>query len=382
MKYIEDYEINNKKVILRLDLNVPIKNNEILDQTKIIASIPTIEYLLKRNCHIMILSHLGKIEKEEDKDKNSLKRVSEVLSELLNKEVKFIENPCDERLKNILDDEILVMIENTRYMDYPNKLESKCDMKLAQFWAQAGDVFVNDAFATSHRKHASNFGISKLLPSVYGLLFKKELDGLNPIINDVKKPFSVIMGGKKVDDKINLIKKMLEKCDNLIVGGGIANTFLKAFGYNIGKSIYSESELENVKKIIKENKNKIIIPNDVYVLSNDEVILKKVEEVNDNDIIYDIGLSSLNKISEILEKSNTVFLNGTVGLYEDERFQVGTFQLFSIIEKIDAIKIAGGGDAISSINKFGYASAFDYLSTGGGATLEYISKEKIECFEE
>ncbi len=382
MKYIEDIDISNKRVILRLDLNVPIKNGEIMDQTKIKASIPTIKYLLERNCNVMILSHLGKIKKEEDKTNNSLIKVSALLSELLNINVKFVSNPVDPELVDILNYEKLVIVENTRYMDYPNKLESNCDMSLAEFWSKAGDIFVNDAFATSHRKHASNYGISKYIPSVYGLLFKKEIDGLSPIIYNVEKPFSVIMGGAKVDDKISLIKKMLEKCDNLIVGGGIANTFLKASGYNIGKSIYSELELENVCKIIKENSNKIIMPVDVVVLNNEKVYTKQINDIVEDDIIYDIGPLSLEQINVILKKSKTIFLNGTVGLYEDERFANGTKKLFSIIDSVDAISIAGGGDAISSINKFNASKYYSYLSTGGGATLEYITKEKIECFEE
>lgn len=383
MKYIEDINIENKKVILRLDLNVTIKDGKILDDTKIISSIPTINYLLNKNCKILILSHLGKIKTEEDKIKNTLHPVCKLLSEHLKRNIIFISNQEDPDIPNILNDNEIVMLENTRYLDIPLKRESKCDMALAKFWASAGEIFINDAFATSHRKHASNYGISKYLPSAYGLLFKKELDGLSVITKENPlKPFTVIMGGAKVDDKVLLIKAMLKKCDYLIVGGGIANTLLKAKSFNIGKSIYSEAELETVKEIINSNYTKIIYPKDVVVLNNENTEIKNIDDVQDEDIIYDIGPTTIEYYKDYLLKSKTIFMNGTVGLYEDERFSNGTKSVLNILEKCEGKKIAGGGDALSSINKFGKSEAFDFMSTGGGATLEYISTNKIECFED
>lgn len=382
MKYIKNVNIMNQKVILRLDLNVPIQDNVILDKTKIEASIPTIKYLLERNCCIMILSHLGKIKSEEDKKKNSLRLVAVELEKKLNQKICFIDNPIDESIPNILNSERIVLVENTRYMDYPEKKESGCNLKLSQFWASAGELFINDAFGTSHRKHASNYGITRFLPSVYGLLIEKEIQGLKPIIEEVKTPFSVIMGGAKVDDKISLIKAMLNKCDYLLVGGGIANTFLKAKGYNIGQSIYSEKELDNVISLIDIYLEKIVVPLDVAVLNGNGKYIREIEEINDDDIIYDIGPKTINIYKEQLEKSKTVFLNGTVGLYEHEEFAEGTKKILEIIGDLDAVTVAGGGDALSSINKFKCEKNFDYLSTGGGATLDYISSGKIECFEE
>ncbi len=383
MRYIKDIDIKNKKIVLRLDLNVTIKNGVILDDTKIVKSLETINYLLNNNCHILMMSHLGKIKTEDDLKTNSLKVVCERLSKLLNKEIIFVENPVDSKIPNILDEHQLVLLENTRYMDYPDKKESKCDLELAKFWASAGEIFVNDAFGTSHRKHASNYGISKYLDSYYGLLFQKELEGLKPIIgSNIKHPFTVIMGGAKVDDKIDLIKSLLKKCDYLLVGGGIANTFLKAKGYNIGASLLNEEALANVKDITDIYADKIILPDDVTVLSNDKVITCNIKEVKDNDIIYDIGDKTIKEYQSFINQSATIFINGTMGLYEDERFATGTQEVLAILSQSKAITIAGGGDAVSSINKFNLADGFDFLSTGGGATLEYITDEKIQCFEE
>mgnify|MGYP004519532399 CR=1 FL=1 len=383
MKYIKDIDIKDKKIVLRLDLNVPIKNGVILDDTKIVKSLETIKYLLDNNCHILMMSHLGKIKTEDDLKTNSLKIVCERLGKLLNKEIVFVENPVDSKIPYILNENQLVLLENTRYMDYPDKKESKCDLELAKFWASAGDVFVNDAFGTSHRKHASNYGVSKYLDSYYGLLFYRELEGLKPIIgNNIKHPFTVILGGAKVDDKIDLIKSLLKKCDYLLVGGGIANTFLKAKGYNIGASLLNEEALNDVKDMINTYADKIILPADVTVLSNDKVITCSIQDVKDNDIIYDIGDKTIKKYQSFIDQSATIFINGTMGLYEDERFAAGTKEILAALVETKAITIAGGGDAVSSINKFNLADGFDFLSTGGGATLEYITDEKIKCFED
>lgn len=383
MKYMNEIDLKNKKVILRLDLNVPIKNDEILDDTKILKSLPTIRYLINNNCKILLLSHLGKIKTEDDLKNNSLKSVGKKLSEELKKDITFIENPIDPSIPNVLENNDLVLLENTRFMDYPDKKESKCDMELAKFWASAGDIFINDAFGTSHRKHASNYGISKFLESAYGILFKEELDGLMPLMNkNISKPFVVVMGGAKVDDKLNLINSLLEKCDYLLLGGGIANTFLKADGFNIGSSLCNNELLNEIKTIMDKNRNKIIYPNDVVVLSNDKPEKKEINDVLDEDIIYDIGSKTIDMYKEKIDDAKTIFINGTVGLYEDDRFAKGTKDVLTYITDSKAIKIAGGGDSVSSINRFGLNKSFDFLSTGGGATLEYIASGKIACFED
>lgn len=383
MKYMDEIDLKNKKVILRLDLNVPIKNDEILDDTKILKSLPTIRYLINNNCKILLLSHLGKIKTEDDLKNNSLKSVGKKLSEELKKDITFIENPIDPSIPNILENNDLVLLENTRFMDYPDKKESKCDMELAKFWASAGDIFINDAFGTSHRKHASNYGISKFLESAYGILFKEELDGLMPLMNkNISKPFVVVMGGAKVDDKLNLINSLLEKCDYLLLGGGIANTFLKADGFNIGSSLCNNEFLNEIKTIMDKNRNKIIYPTDVVVLSNDKPEKKEINDVLDEDIIYDIGSKTIDMYKEKIDDAKTIFINGTVGLYEDDRFAKGTKDVLTYITDSKAIKIAGGGDSVSSINRFDLNKSFDFLSTGGGATLEYIASGKIACFED
>lgn len=381
MKYIEDIDVVNKRVILRLDLNVTIKDNCILDDTRIKKSIPTIKYLLSKGAHILIMSHLGKIKREEDKVNNSLRIVCKYLSNMLDKEILFIDDIKSESLNTCLDNHDLVMMENTRFADFPDSLESNCDEELSRYWASLGDVFINDAFGTTHRRHASNYGISKYLPSAYGFLIKEEIVGLDPVINNINRPFTVIMGGAKVDDKIGLIKSLLNNADYLIVGGGIANTFLKASDFNIGSSLYSIEYIEEVKQLLNIYKDKIYMPVDVVVKNGLDIKVKDIKDIVTDDTIYDTGPSTLNLIGSIIKKSNTILINGTVGLYEDKNFRAGTEKIFQFLSLSDAIKIAGGGDALTSISELGYKDSFDFLSTGGGATLDYLANGKLKCFE-
>ena len=379
MKFIEDLNVDNKKVILRLDLNVTIQDGKIVDNTKIVKSLKTINYLLDHNCKILIMSHLGRIKTLEDKLRNSLEPVSLELSKLLGKNVCFIPETRN-IVPNILDNHQICLMENTRFEDLDGKKESGNDEELAKYWASLGEIFINDAFGTTHRCHASNNGISKYLESGYGYLIKEEIDGLNPVVNDIKRPFTVIMGGAKVDDKIQLIKAMLNECDNLIVGGGIANTFLKAAGYEIGTSLYSADYVDQVKELLDNYSSKIILPVDVVVNINDNISTIDVKNLSEG-AIYDLGPKSLQVIRDILDESETVFMNGTVGMYEDERYKQGTVELLEILRRCNNIKIAGGGDALASVNTLGYQDAFNFLSTGGGATLEYIETKKLKCFE-
>ena len=381
MEYIENIDTKNKKVILRLDLNVTIKNGEIMDDTKIVKSVPTIKYLLNNGCNILIMSHLGKVKSLEDKMQNSLKPVKDVLEKLLEQEVVFVPNTREPDLKSILDSNRLVLLENTRFEDYPGKLESGCDEELSKYWASLGEVFINDAFGTTHRRHASNYGISKYLPSAYGFLIKQELDGLDPIVNNINRPFAVIMGGAKVDDKIALIKTLVKECDYLLVGGGIANTFLKAEGKEIGNSLYSADYVEEVKELISTYKDKINTPIDVVVNDNDNIKTINIEDITDSCTIYDIGPKTVEKYVEILRNSNTIFMNGTMGMYEDENYRAGTELLLRGLTDIKANKVAGGGDAVAAVKKLQYEDAFDFLSTGGGASLEYIADKEINCFK-
>lgn len=380
MKSIRELNLNNKKVILRLDLNVPIKDGNILDDTKIVESIETIKYILDKNANILIMSHLGKIKSEDDKKDNTLLPIKKVLEKLLEIDINFVNEMKGKVLEESFNNNRITLMENTRYLDIPNKLESNCDLELAKYWASLGDVFINDAFGTSHRKHASNYGISRYIESGYGFLIEKEIKGLDPVVNNIKKPFVVIMGGAKVDDKIKLIENMLLVCDYLLVGGGIANTFLMASGYNVGSSLVSEDYIDNIKKLLKKYPDKIIMPIDTVVLDNEDVFVKDINNIS-SSTIYDIGPKTTKKYLNIINKANTIFLNGTMGMYEDSRFKDGTKATLKSIKNSKAIKVAGGGDALSSIKKFNYDKYFDYLSTGGGATLEYIINKKLNCFD-
>jgi phosphoglycerate kinase len=381
MKFIKDIDVKNKKVILRLDLNVTIKDNIIADDTRIKKSIPTIKYLLDQGAHVLIMSHLGKVKTESDFETYSLKIVCDYLSNLLNRKIYFVQSYKSEELNNALKENDLVMMENTRFADVPNKLESNCDMELAKYWASLGDVYINDAFGMTHRKHASNYGISTYIESGYGFLIEEELKGLKPVIDEIQKPFTVIMGGAKVDDKILLIKSLLERCDYLIVGGGIANTFINAEGYSIGKSLYSMDYVEDIRRLLNKYRNKIYIPVDVTVEDGNNIKILNIDSINANSIIYDIGPKTIEIYKVIINKSETILLNGTVGLYENPKFRNGTEELLQILSKCNAIKIAGGGDALTSINELGYAKSFDFLSTGGGATLDYIANRTLKCFD-
>ncbi len=385
MKFIKDIEVKEKTVILRSDLNVTIKNGEIIDDTKIIKSLDTINYLLEKNCKIILMSHLGKVKSEEDKKKNTLYPVYLKLKELLNTNIYFSNetrgNNLENLIKNLKNKEIVLM-ENTRYEDYPEKLESSCDIELSKYWASLADIFINDAFGSSHRKHASTYGIKKYIPSAYGLLIDYELTKLNELINNPERPFTVIMGGAKVDDKIKLIKELIKKCDYLIVGGGIANTFLYAKDINVGKSLITIEAIDEIKEILKNYSDKIILPVDFKVLNDDAVCERTIDNLKSDDVIYDISKSSIDKYINIINNSKTVFINGTIGLYEDERFKNGTESILKALSESNAKTFVGGGDAVSSTNKLGFQDKLYYKSTGGGATLEYIVDGKLQAMED
>ena len=388
-KCLQNMNVRNKRVVLRLDLNVPMQNGVILDDAKIRDSLETIFYLLQENCRIVILSHFGKVKTQNDKLRYSLEKVSLRLKELVGQEVYFSKENFGEAVVKrvqIMKPKEILMLENTRFMDLPNKLESKCDAQLSLFWASLGDVFVNDAFATSHRKHASTYGISLYLPSCIGFAMQKEISSLDRLILHPIHPFTVIMGGAKIDDKITLIESLLPKCEHLLCGGGIANTCLEALGFETGQSISSTDPivLDKVKKILLQYKDKILLPLDAIVGSTYDksyVKYKLINEIDENDMILDIGAKTLQRYEEIIHNSETVFLNGTVGLYEDMRFANGTKELLRIITESKAVSVCGGGDASSSVRNFGYGNKFTYISSGGGATLEYIATGNLAAIE-
>lgn len=371
MKIIKDIDLKNKKVVIRVDYNVPMENGLIKDSSKIKKSLRSINYLLENNCRVVILSHFGRIKSEEDKAKNSLKVVAKELANLLGKNVKFLDNCYGDKVKSIVDNCGLgevILLENTRFMDIYEKKESGNDLALAEYWASLGEVYINDAFGSMHRAHASTAGIAKFLPHAIGFLVMDELEHLNILIHNTPHPFTVFMGGAKVDDKLPIIKSLIERCDYLLVGGGIANSFLKAKGADIGNSIATSDEgiLNELKKLMDEYKGKIVLPVDFTI---------------DDGIIYDVGNKSIEVYKKYIDKSEIVFVNGTCGKFEDERFMEGTSNLFKILKDSGKKVIVGGGDTASACIKFGFKDSFDFISSGGGATLEYIADGTLKALE-
>lgn len=371
MKTIKDIDLKNKKVVIRVDYNVPMENGIIKDSSKIKKSLRSINYLLENNCRVVILSHFGRIKSEEDKAKNSLKIVAKELANLLGKNVKFLDNCFGDKVKSIVDNCGLgevILLENTRFMDIYEKKESGNDLALAEYWASLGEVYINDAFGSMHRAHASTAGIAKFLPHAIGFLVVDELEHLNILIHNTPHPFTVFMGGAKVDDKLPIIKSLIERCDYLLVGGGIANSFLKAKGADIGNSIATSDEgiINELKKLMGEYKGKIVLPVDFTI---------------DDGIIYDVGNKSIEVYKKYIDKSEIVFVNGTCGKFEDERFMEGTSNLFKILKDSGKKVIVGGGDTASACIKFGFKDGFDFISSGGGATLEYIADGTLKALE-
>jgi phosphoglycerate kinase len=375
-------DIDDKTIVVRFDYNVPLVNGVIADDTKIRQSIETIEYLLEHNCKIVILSHLGKIKKEEDKLYYSLAPIALRLKEILNKNVTFFKDILDPELPEkikLMDNKEIIMLENTRFLDVPNKLESNCDIQISSFLASLGDIFVMDAFASSHRAHASTVGITKFIPSCMGFLVEKELEALDSVLENPLHPFTVIMGGAKVEDKLELIEALLPKCEHLLLAGGLANSFLKTLNFNIGSSLATDNNeiMIKLKELLLNNRDKIMLPLDATVGStydDNYTKYKRINEVTDNEIIYDIGVKTLEKYKGTILESKTIFLNGTMGVYENKRYRNGTEELLRILKDSKSVIVAGGGDSVSAIKNLGYEDYFTYLSTGGGATLEYLAK--------
>ena len=380
MKTIRDFDLNNKKVIIRVDFNVPIKDGIIEDDTRIKESLKTINYAIEHNAKVILMSHLGRIKEESDKIKNTLKPVSVRLSELLNKEVIFIPSTRGIELENAvsnLNNGDVLLMENTRFEDLDNKKESKNDSQLGEYWASLGDIYINDAFGTAHRAHASNVGIASHLDSGIGFLIEKELDSLLPAINNPERPFTVILGGAKVSDKIGVIENLGKIADYILIGGGMAFTFLKASGVEIGNSLLDEESIDFCKKMLQEYKDKLILPIDVVT------DLKEcfITDITKEEKGLDIGPKTVKLFKQYLENSKTIIWNGPVGMFEEERYSNGTKGICEVLKNIEAIKIAGGGDTASAIKNLGYEQAFTHISTGGGASLELKKKKKLPGIE-
>ena len=383
MKTIRDFDLNNKTVILRCDLNVPFKDNEILDDTRIVSSIETIKYILDNNARVIILSHLGKVKNEDDKKNNSLSLVIDRLNSLLDGRIEFVPYTKSdiilEKVSNLSFGHG-ILLENTRFEDLNGKLESSCDLSLAKYWASLGDIFINDAFGTIHRGHASNLGVSTYLESGIGFLVEKELSFLNKL-DDPKRPFAVIMGGAKISDKLKIIDSFIERVDYLFIGGAMAYTFLKALGYSIGDSLYEEDYLDYCKKLYAKYSDKIILTKDVcgsFSFSNDtDKFCYDIDNIPSGFQGLDIGAETISLYKSKLSLVKTVFWNGPLGVYEFSNYREGTKSILDFITSNVETTILGGGDMVGAANELGYLSSVSFASTGGGATLEYLENKDL-----
>ena len=387
-KSVKDYDLSGKKVVLRCDLNVPIKEGNILDDTRIKASLETINYILDNGGCCIILSHLGKVKEKSDLEKNNLYPVSVRLGELLNKEVKFSfstrGDDVDSMAENLKPGEVM-LIQNTRYEDLDGKKESGCDLELAKYWASLGDIFINDAYGTCHRAHASNVGICKFLPSGLGFLPSREIEKIDGIMNEDTRPFVVIMGGAKVSDKIKVIENLINKCDKLLIGGAMAYTFLRAKGYNIGSSILDVDSIDFCKEMLDKYSDKIFLPVDSLVASSvdsDIYDIRNVSNIKDGDIGLDIGPDTIKLFKNHLNGASRVVINGTMGYYENDKFSDGTKAIYDYIVDNNIKTLVGGGDSAASVNKLSNPLKFYHISTGGGATLEYLEGKSLPGISE
>nr|WP_263864479.1 phosphoglycerate kinase [Candidatus Phytoplasma sp. AldY-WA1] len=387
--------IANKKILLRADLNVPLEKGVINDDSRIKAILPTVEYLKKNKGKIIILSHLGRVKTKEDLQKLSLRVVAERLSFYLNQKVVFVPETKGELLEreiNNLECGSVLLMENTRFEDLDSKKESKNDAQLGKYWASLGDVFVNDAFGTCHRSHASNVGISTYISEkCFGFLVEKEINFLHKIVNTSQRPLVAVLGGSKVSDKIKIIENLLKKVDFLLIGGGMSFTFLKSQNLEIGKSLLEENEIPLVKRLLasKEGK-KIILPQDFVCgdkfAPDAKTIISDFNKIPFNMMGLDIGPKTISLFQHYIMSAKTVVWNGPVGVFEFEKFSQGTRLIAQMISKIKdkAITIIGGGDSAAAISKFKLDNNFSHISTGGGAFLEYLEEKEmpgLKCIE-
>ena len=375
MKTLENMDLKNKTVILRCDLNVTIKDGKIIDDTRIKSSLKTIEFILNHDAKLIIMSHLGKVKTEEDKIKNNMKIVYDRLNELLPNKIIFVDSTDSKIIKDELNNIEFgkgMLIQNTRYEDLNGNKESNCDEKLSKEWASLGDIFINDAFGTIHRKHASNYGISCYLSSCIGFLIQSELEHLNKLDNP-EKPFIVIMGGAKISDKIDVINSLINKVDCILIGGAMSFNFLKAKGYEIGSSLIEEDSIEICKDLLNQYKDKIVLPNDFYGKTDNKKELQSIDNITNDFQGLDIGNKTVKEFENVLKNAKTVFWNGPLGMYEDEDFRYGTKEILKYIKENVETVILGGGYIVAASNLLNYTKDITFASTGGGATLKYIT---------
>ena len=374
MRLLKDQDLSNKNVVVRLDLNVPIQEKQIIDSTRIISSVPTIKYLVDKNCKVLLTSHLGRPEEGKFDQDFSMFPVAKKLSEILNYEIDLIDSLDSSDIFNTTQ---IQLLENLRFLIG----EKDNNEKLGNQLANKGDVYIFDAFGTAHRKQASTHSaIQQAKFSCAGLLLEKEINSLNKALTSIENPFTAVIAGSKISTKLELIAHLNSKADFIVVGGGIANTFLKSQGFDVGESLVENDMIEIAKELF--NSGKIILPNKVIVadsIDSNSSTTKNIDSVSGSDKIFDINLTS--NMSEILKNSKTILWNGPIGVFEKEPFQKGTHQLAKTIAGSEAFSLAGGGETIAAINKFINKDEVSYCSTGGGAFLEYMEGKLLPSIE-
>ncbi|MBN0919089.1 phosphoglycerate kinase [[Mycoplasma] gypis] len=398
-KTLTDINFDNKVVIARVDFNVPIKmdqNNQqsIADDTRILAALPTINYLLEKNVKLILLSHLGRIKQPQDLGTKSLKIVAQELQKHIKNKVIFVNKTQGQEVldavKNLQKGEVL-FLENTRFEDLNDKAESKNNPELAKFWASLADVFVNDAFGTSHRSHASNVGIaSNIKESCLGFLMAKEIQNLDRIKNNPPKPFVSIIGGAKISDKIQVLEKLLGISDHVLIGGAMAYTFLKSQGHEVGQSLVENDYLQLASQMLTKYADKIVLPVD-SAMSKEFADIKPVyktyasKTIESDDDGMDIGSQTVELFSSYIKEAKSIFWNGPLGVTEFDNFAIGTKAIATAIsQNNDCFSVVGGGDSVAAIKKLQLVSKFSFISTGGGASLEFVQDASLpgyECIE-
>jgi phosphoglycerate kinase len=381
-KTVRDINVEGKKVLIRVDFNVPMQDGVITDDNRIVAALDTIKYVLNQGGKAILFSHLGRVETAEDKKDQTLLPVAKRLEELLGKKVLFIPETRGQQLEKAvqgLKNGEVLMFENTRFEDIEGKKESKNNPELGAYWASLGDVFVNDAFGTAHRAHASNVGIaSNIKETVAGFLLEKEIEFIGNTISNPERPLVAVLGGAKVSDKINVIKKLLEVADHVIITGAMAYTFYLAQGYEVGTSKVERDKVELALELLALAKDKIVLGEDVVTAKafdkNSERNIRLKSEIPADEMGMDVGPKTLERYFTYLEKAKTVIWNGPLGVFEFPRFADGTknFALKLVSLKNQTKTIIGGGDSAAAVIQFGLEDGFAHISTGGGASLEYL----------
>jgi phosphoglycerate kinase len=378
-KTVKDIDIKGKRVLMRVDFNVPMADGKVTDDKRIKAALPTIQYVLTQRASLMLMSHLGRPKGGPDPE-FSLKAASEVLAGLLGRPVKMAPDcvgPEVEKLAKALKPGEVLMLENTRF----HEGEEKNDLDLAKQMASLGDVYVNDAFGSAHRAHSSTEGITRFLPAVSGFLMEQELEYLGRAVTNPEHPYVAILGGAKISDKILVVETLLSKCDTLIIGGGMANTFLAAKGFNMQDSLVEAASMEMARSIMAKSTDKLILPVDAIIAdkfeaeANTQIVT--VDKIPAGWRMMDIGPKSLETFKPILNKAKLIVWNGPMGVFEMPRFAGGTFAIAKLLAESGATTVIGGGDSASAVKKAGVANKMTHVSTGGGASLEFLEGKEL-----